>query len=268
MASLSTFLTLTLSLLSLHVNAKEVVIPEDGYTVSTIFDGHKPHIYPFSLLQRPSSSDLILLDFVNSTFYTAQFPISQETVFTRFSGDGSVGYLDGDVGSARFAKPRSFAFDLRGNVYVADKSNHAIRKISAKGVTTIAGGRFSEKSSTKDGPALNASFSNDFDLTFIPGLCALLVSDHMHQLVRQINLKEEDCTLGSNSGLGAVMTWTLALGLSCLLGLLIGIAVRPYIIPNTERLQPLPIHRDMEALPNQSGEASDDALLRHEKRSC
>ncbi|KAG4377504.1 hypothetical protein GLYMA_18G135751v4 [Glycine max] len=52
------------------------------------------------------------------------------------------------------------------------------------------------------------------------------------------------------------MTWTLGLGLSCLLGLVIGIAVRPYIIPNTERYQSLPLHRDMEALPNQSGEAS------------
>jgi len=57
-----------------------------------------------------------------------------EIVFTRLSGDGSVGYLDGDVGSARFDKPRSFAFDLRGNVYVADKNNRAIRKISAKGM--------------------------------------------------------------------------------------------------------------------------------------
>lgn len=194
-----------------------------------------------------------------------QVPISQESVFARFSGNGSPGYSDGDVGSAQFDKPRSFAFDLKGNMYVADRSNQVIRKISANGVTTIAGG-FSEKSSRKE--AHNTSFSKDFELTFIPGLCALLVSDHMHQLVHQINLKEEDCTLGSKSGLGAVMTWTLALGLSCLLGLVIGIAIRPYIIPHTGRLQPLPFHRDMEALPNQSGEASTDTLLRHQKRSC
>ncbi|KAL5165570.1 hypothetical protein HKD37_18G050680 [Glycine soja] len=94
--------------------------------------------------------------------------------------------------------------------------------LARKRVTTTGGG-FSEKLSTKDGPALNASFSNDFDLAFIPGLCALLVSDHMHRLVRQINLKEEDCTL---------------------------------VLNLTERYQSLPLHRDMEALPNQSGEAS------------
>ena len=84
---------------------------------------------------------------------------------------------------------------LSGNV------EHSFCLISSwLGVTTIAGGDFSEKSTSKDVPALNASFSNDFDLTFIPGMCALLVSDHMHRLVRQISLKEEDCTYGSRSG--------------------------------------------------------------------
>ncbi|XP_057420512.1 uncharacterized protein LOC130714618 isoform X2 [Lotus japonicus] len=268
-SSSSTFLMFPLFLFFFHIGNVhgKVVIPEDGYTVTTVLDGHKHHINPYSVLQRPGSSDLIVLDSVNSAFYTVQFPISQESVFTKFSGNGSPGYSDGDVGLAQFDKPRSFAFDLRGNMYVADRSNQAIRKITANGVTTIAGG-FSEKSSRQDGPANNASLSNDFELSFIPGLCALLVSDHMHQLVYQINLNEQDCTLGSKSGLGAVMTWTLGLGLSCLLGLVIGIAVRPYIIPHTGRFQPLPFHRDMEALPNQSGESSTETLLRHQKRNC
>ncbi|XP_061371409.1 uncharacterized protein LOC133313994 [Gastrolobium bilobum] len=233
MASSSTFLTVLLFLLftlfSLHVHAtKKVVIPEDGFTVATVLDGHKVSIKPHSILQRPGSSDLIVLDFPNSAFYTVQFPISQESVFTRFCGTGSLGYSDGELGSAQFDRPKSFAVDLRGNVYVADIYNQVIRKVSANGVTTIAGG-FSEKSSSKGGSAQNVSFSNNFDLTFIPGQCALLVLDHGHQLVHQINLKEEDCTFGSKSGLGAVMIWTLGLGLSCLLGLVIGIAIRPYI---------------------------------------
>ncbi|CAL0313169.1 unnamed protein product [Lupinus luteus] len=235
MASPSTFHTLTLflllSLLSFNVYAK-IVIPEDGYTVTTVLDGQKVKLNPHSVFQKPSSSDLILLDSANSAFYTLQFPMSKESVLTRFSGNGNTGYSDGDVGSAQFDKPRSFAVDFRGNVYVADKNNRVIRKISGKSVTTIAGGFSEEKSSRKDGAAQNVSFSNDFELSFAPEQCALLVSDHMYQLVRKINLKEEDCTFGSKSGLGAVMIWSLGLGLSCLLGLVIGIAVRPYIIPN------------------------------------
>lgn len=60
-----------------------------------------------------------------------------ESVFTKFSGNGSPGYADGDVGSAQFDKPRSFAFDLRGNMYVADRFNHAIRKITANGMLYV-----------------------------------------------------------------------------------------------------------------------------------
>lgn len=52
----------------------------------------------------------------------------------RLSGDGVAGYSDGKSGAARFNKPRSFAVDLKGNVYVADvKNDRAIRKISDSG---------------------------------------------------------------------------------------------------------------------------------------
>lgn len=57
-----------------------------------------------------------------------------ESVFKRFSGNGLPGYDDGDVGSARFDKPRSFAVDIKGNVYVADRVNKVIRKISTNGM--------------------------------------------------------------------------------------------------------------------------------------
>lgn len=43
------------------------------------------------------------------------------------------GYSDGDSGTAQFRKPKSFDVDPKGNVYVADKNNHVIRKISYSG---------------------------------------------------------------------------------------------------------------------------------------
>ncbi|KAK4765429.1 hypothetical protein SAY86_026519 [Trapa natans] len=49
------------------------------------------------------------------------------------------GYSDGQLTSAQFNQPRNFAIHLKGNIYVADKRNHAILKITTSGVNTIAG---------------------------------------------------------------------------------------------------------------------------------
>lgn len=51
----------------------------------------------------------------------------------RLAGNGVSGYVDGELTSAKFNKPKSFAVDLNGNVYVADPRNHAIRKITKSG---------------------------------------------------------------------------------------------------------------------------------------
>lgn len=60
--------------------------------------------------------------------------LSEENAVRRLLGDGKAGYKDGDPGSAQFKKPRSFAVDLKGNVYVNDKGNGVIRKITNSGL--------------------------------------------------------------------------------------------------------------------------------------
>lgn len=60
-----------------------------------------------------------------------------EGVIKKYSGKGSAGFSDGELDSALFNKPKSFAVDLKGNIYVADKNNHAIRKISQSGIGYI-----------------------------------------------------------------------------------------------------------------------------------
>ncbi|CAK9182482.1 unnamed protein product [Ilex paraguariensis] len=217
------FVNLTFTHVSAHI------VFEEGYTVTTVLDGNKQNVNPHSILPLPGSSDLIILDSSNSSLYTGSFNTSQDIVIKGYAGTGFEGYLDGDLGSATFNKPKSFAVDSKGNVYVADmKNNHAIRKISKSGVTTIAGG-YSSKPGRADGPAQNASFSDDIELAFIPESCALMIADHGNKLVRRIDLKPEDCASGSQSGLGMAYAWALGLVGSCLVSFFVGFVIRPYI---------------------------------------
>ncbi|KAF7123620.1 hypothetical protein RHSIM_Rhsim12G0122100 [Rhododendron simsii] len=217
-------------------SASARLVFEEGYTVSTVLDGNKLKLNPHFILPRFDSSDFLVLDSEHSAFFTVAFTPSQESEIKRLSGNG-FGFSDGDLATAMFNKPKSFAVDLKGNVYVADKGNLAIRKISKSGVTTIAGG--SKTPGHVDGPGRNASFSPDFELAFIPERCALMICDHGHKLVRQINLKSEDCARGSHSELGlSTWAWPLALGVCSLLGLIIGFTARPYLT-SREGLNPL-----------------------------
>lgn len=234
-----TCLLLLLLLLNLHylsslstVSASPELILEEGYTVSTLLDANKltNPINPTSL-SSTAPNNLLILDSPNSAFYTISFPISQDSEVKRLSGNGSVGFADGGLDSAMFDRPKSFAVDVKGNVYVADKTNHAIRKISNSGVTTIAGGH-SGKSGKVDGPAQYSSFSEDFEVTFVQGACALLISDRGNRLIRQIKLKQSDCESASQWHLGA--SASVLLGVSCsilgsVLTLIVCFIIYPFI---------------------------------------
>ncbi len=76
---------------------------------------------------------------------------------TTLAGSGMAGYADGIGSDARFNHPVGVAVDMNGNVYVADSSNHRIRKITSDGdVTTLAG---SGISGYADGYAPEARFN-------------------------------------------------------------------------------------------------------------
>ncbi|KAJ9563819.1 hypothetical protein OSB04_008979 [Centaurea solstitialis] len=228
------FIIIVFLLVNLTLGIGGEIVFEEGYTVTTVIDGDKLSINPNSVfsLYGSSSSDLIVLDSAKSTFYTVSFSDSKVSEIKKLSGNGATGYMDGDLGSALFHKPKSFALDRKNNIYIADKTNHVIRKISKSGVTTIAGG-YVQNIGKVDGPAQNASFSADFELAFDPQRCALLISDHGNRLVRQLDLKAEDCAGNSSgSGLRSTTAWGIGVGLACLIGLIIGFAIRPYVLPH------------------------------------
>ena len=66
--------------------------------------------------------------------------VSPDGTVTTVAGSGTAGYRDGKALEAMFGYPTGIAVDAEGNLYVADRRTHTVRKITTKGiVVTIAG---------------------------------------------------------------------------------------------------------------------------------
>ena len=73
------------------------------------------------------------------------------------AGNGTPGYKDGSGNGAQFYYPVGVAVDADGTLFVTDRANHRVRKVTSKGtVSTFAG---SGRNAVVDGKGLNASFS-------------------------------------------------------------------------------------------------------------
>ena len=106
--------------------------------------------------------------------------VSKDAQVTTIAGS-SAGFVDGKGAAARFRRLSGLAFDTKGDLFVADRDNHAIRRVSADGVTiTVTGG----KSGNVDGPAASARFYRPVDVAFNAGM--LVISDYSNQRIRAL----------------------------------------------------------------------------------
>ncbi|XP_029130067.1 uncharacterized protein LOC109812571 isoform X2 [Cajanus cajan] len=176
-------------------HTRSMVKFESGYTVETIFDGSKLGIEPHSVKISPNG-EFLVLDSENSNIYKISGSMSRYSRPKLLAGssEGYIGHIDGRPREARLNHPKGLTVDDRGNIYIADTLNMAIRKISDEGVTTIAGGKRGLVGGHVDGPSEDAKFSNDFDVVYVGSSCSLLVVDRGNHAIREIQLHQDDCT--------------------------------------------------------------------------
>ena len=104
-------------------------------------------------------------------------------IVTTIAGTGIQGSIDGTAISARFNAPYGIAVDTSGNIYIADRNNDKIRKISSNGmVSTIAG---SGTTGFMDGIGTSTKFSAP-DGIFVDATGVVYVGDSNNNRIRKI----------------------------------------------------------------------------------
>jgi len=105
-------------------------------------------------------------------------------------------FRDGASDLSFFWSPAGLAADAKGNVYVADKGNHAIRKIAANGmVSTIAGNGVL---GYQDGAGAEAAFYAPSDVAVAKD-GTVYVADTLNHVIRKIDANGNVTTLNALS---------------------------------------------------------------------
>lgn len=143
---------------------------------------------PAGLSVNPNTNEMMICDLDNNQIRKMEKFINTATqqIVSTFAGvklfNGA--HLDGASASAKFNGPLGIAVASNGDVYIADRNNHCIRKISNGTVSTIAGQ--AGVSGKANGTGSAARFYAPSGL-FINGT-DLLVADYGNGAIRKINL--------------------------------------------------------------------------------
>jgi hypothetical protein len=168
-----------------------------GYSGSGSADGagDNARFYRPSGATADGAGNIYVADTANHTVRK----ITPAGVVTTLAGlAGAGGSADGTAGTALFNSPKGVAADSAGNVYVADTSNHTIRRITVAGVvSTIAGlaGFFG----TNDGTGSAARFSNPSGLA-VDSAGNVYVADTDNHTIRKVTPAGSVSTLAGQAG--------------------------------------------------------------------
>ena len=143
---------------------------------------------------------LVLLFWVGNVWVGVQAAETTLTFTTLAGSSGTViNSIDATGSAAQFSAPRGIAVDFAGTVYVADSSNHTIRRITAAGVvTTLAG----TAGTTGPAQATPAKFHEPFGVA-TDNAGNVYVADTNNNAIRKITPAGVVTTLAGGNGMGS-----------------------------------------------------------------
>jgi sugar lactone lactonase YvrE len=112
---------------------------------------------------------------------------------------GVIGSVDGTGSAARFNQPIGVAVDSAGNIFVTDRVEHTIRKVTPTGVVTTFAGLAGNPGST-DGAASEARFREPYGIA-IDGSGNLYIADSGNRTIRKITAAGTVSLLAGGVGL-------------------------------------------------------------------
>lgn len=152
---------------------------------------------PAGLAYDAANNRLLVADALNAQIRALN--LSTRAVTTLAGVALSEGAIDGVGEEARFSAPHHLARDAAGNLYIADRDNHTLRKISPGGVvTTLAG--LAGAAGTVDGTGAAARFNQPVGVAVKADGSLIYVSEEAGHVVRQVTAAGVVTTLAGSAG--------------------------------------------------------------------
>jgi sugar lactone lactonase YvrE len=129
--------------------------------------------------------------------------VSVSGTITTVAGNGTPGF-SGDGGpatNARLAYPTGVAVDAAGNLYIADRLNSRVRKVSTSGTITTVAGDGSAGFSGDGGPATNAQLAGPYGVA-VDAAGNLYIADFQNSRVRKVSTSGTITTVAGDGSFG------------------------------------------------------------------